>query len=38
VNPNGADVAYIVPQLTEDEVYNKIMEDLDAATAPGALP
>ena len=37
-NPNGADVAYIVPQLSEDEVYNKIMEDLDAATAPGALP
>lgn len=38
VNPNGADVDYIVPQLTEDEIYNKIMEDLDAATAPGALP
>lgn len=38
VNPNGAEVGYIVPQLTEDEVYEKIMEDLDAATAPGALP
>ena len=38
VNPNGADVDYIVPQLTEDEIYDKIMEDLDAATAPGALP
>lgn len=38
VNPNGADVDYIVPQLTEDEIYGKIMEDLDAATAPGVLP
>ena len=38
VNPNGADVDYIVPQLTEDEIYNKIMDDLDAVTQPGALP
>ena len=37
-NPNGGSIPYIVPQLSEDEVYNKIMEDLDAATAPGALP
>lgn len=38
VNPDGASVGYIVPQITEDELYERIMEDLDAATAPGALP
>lgn len=38
VNPDGAGVPYIVPQLSEDEIYGKIMEDLDAATAPGVLP
>jgi len=38
VNPNGSSVGYIVPQVSEDELYAKIMEDLDAATAPGALP
>lgn len=38
VNPDGAGVAYIVPQISEDELYNRIMEDLDAITAPGALP
>lgn len=38
INPNGADVPYIVPQVTEDEIYNKIMHDLDAVTAPNALP
>ena len=25
-------------QLTEDEIYNKIMDDLDDVTQPGALP
>ena len=38
VNPDGASVGYIVPQMSEDDLYAKIMEDLDAATAPGALP
>jgi len=38
VNPDGASVAYIVPQMSEDALYGKIMEDLDACTAPGALP
>lgn len=38
VNPDGAAVDYIVPQMSEDELYKKIMEDLDACTAQGALP
>ncbi|MCQ2140129.1 MAG: RagB/SusD family nutrient uptake outer membrane protein [Bacteroidales bacterium] len=38
VNPNGSSVPYIVPQMSEDDLYKKIIEDLDAATKPGALP
>lgn len=38
VNPNGSTIPYIVPQMSEDELYGKIIEDLDAAVAPGALP
>ena len=38
VNPDGKDVAYIVPQIPEDQVYNNIMEDLDWCTAENRLP
>ena len=38
VNPDGKEVSYIVPQVSEDELYNKIAEDLDWCTAPGRLP
>ena len=38
VNPDGAEVDYIVPQMSADDLYAKIMEDLDAATEPDALP
>ena len=38
VNPDGKEVSYIVPQISEDELYGKIMEDLDWCTAPGRLP
>ena len=38
VNPNGKDVSYIVPQISEDELYDKIMEDLDWCTEGGRLP
>lgn len=38
VNPDGASVSYIVPQMAADDLYKKIMEDLDAATQPDALP
>ncbi len=38
VNPDGADVDYIVPQLSADEIYAKIIDDLDAITSPGSLP
>lgn len=38
VNPDGEGVAYIVPQMKADDVYAKIMEDLDFATTPGYLP
>lgn len=38
VNPNGSTVSYIVPQVTEDEVYAKMMDDLDDITRSGALP
>ena len=38
VNPDGKDVPYIVPQVTEDEVYAKIAEDLDWCTAEDRLP
>lgn len=37
VNPDGNDISYIVPQISADEVYAKIMEDLDFATTPGYL-
>lgn len=38
VNPNGKDVSYIVPQISEDELYNKIMDDLDWCTSENRLP
>ena len=38
VNPDGKEVSYIVPQIPEDEVYKKIMEDLDWCTAENRLP
>ena len=38
VNPDGKEVSYIVPQISEDELYGKIMEDLDWCTEPGRLP
>ena len=38
VNPDGKDMSYIVPQISEDELYNKIMEDLDWCTEGGRLP
>jgi len=38
VNPDGKDVSYIVPQISEDELYAKIMDDLDWCTEPGRLP
>lgn len=38
VNPDGYSVAYIVPQISEDELYNRIIRDLDAITVPGGLP
>ena len=38
VNPDGYETDYIVPQYTADEVYAKIMEDLDFATSAGYLP
>ena len=38
VNPNGKDVSYIVPQISEDELYGKIMEDLDWCTSENRLP
>lgn len=38
VNPDGKDVSYIVPQISENELYDKIMEDLDWCTEGGRLP
>ena len=38
VNPDGKDVDYIVPQVSEDELYNQIMADLDWCTAENRLP
>ena len=38
VNPNGKDVSYIVPQISADELYGKIMEDLDWCTEGNRLP
>ncbi len=38
VNPNGKDVPYIVPQFTADQVYDKIIEDLDWVTSEDRLP
>lgn len=38
VNPDGASVPYIAAQLSADEIYAKIMDDLDAITQPDALP
>ena len=38
VNPDGKDVAYIVPQIPADELYGKIMEDLDWCTSENRLP
>ena len=38
VNPDGYDIGYIVPQISENDLYGKIMEDLDWATEPGRLP
>jgi len=38
VNPNGKDIPYIVPQYTANEVYDKIIEDLDWATSENRLP
>ncbi len=38
VNPDGKDVSYIVPQVTADELYARIIEDLDWCTAENRLP
>ncbi|MBD5232990.1 MAG: RagB/SusD family nutrient uptake outer membrane protein [Bacteroidales bacterium] len=38
VNPNGADVPYIAPQQSAEEVYQHIIEDLDFAVAGNNLP
>ncbi|MBR4734752.1 MAG: RagB/SusD family nutrient uptake outer membrane protein, partial [Bacteroidales bacterium] len=38
VNPDGKDVPYIVPQVSEDELYGKIAEDLDWCTSENRLP
>ena len=38
VNPDGKQVSYIVPQISEDELYAKIMEDLDWCTSENRLP
>lgn len=38
VNPDGKQVSYIVPQISADELYAKIMEDLDWCTAENRLP
>lgn len=38
VNPNGKDVGYIVNQIPADQVYAKIIEDLDWCTAENRLP
>ena len=37
-NPDGKDVSYIVPQVSEEELYDKIMEDLDWCTEQNRLP
>ena len=38
VNPDGKEVSYIVPQISENDLYNNIMADLDWCTAENRLP